>query len=692
MANARARRLAAIMFTDIVGFSAMMQEDEDLTLQRVDLHRKTLEALTAKHGGEVIQYYGDGSLSIYSSAVEALQCALEMQLVFRKSPGLPLRIGLHIGDIAFKGKDIFGDGINVASRIETLGVAGSVLFSERVYDDIKNHPEFQFQLVGAFEFKNINQPLKVFALTNDHLPLPTSEDLKKGKLKKKGPHQGKKHSLRWTLPLIVVTALLLLFFQPFDRLKSILGELRTTPAPMIIVEPFQLLHPGIDTALADALVQELRNSLANTEALLVVRPTTSRQLAQLGLGMVRNRIEADYLIEGSINTLGQQWMIQASLTDLRKGETQGLASRKIAPDSVLLLGPELTLRVAEKLNIPLSPELRSKIQLSPSDSLKALELYYKSDIYLRQYMRPDTAIEMISQAIAIDSNFAKAYALRAYFLLESATWTGVNQAESVLARAASDIEKAFYLNPNLPEAFYSRAFANMMFNWDFEAAEKDYVKANALVPPNKRKDTNYGWYLNFVKGAYEKALPLHEREYRLDPENLVVGMEYAVSLYFSGRKKQAFEVHRKMMEHEGESMAKYWVAVYYFGEGNYERALAYARKGRDCDDPRQAPWDVYMEGYIAAKTGNREKAMSVVQQIDRYELDGIPARWEYSYARAAIYALLGEKDNAIQELEKALSKRETNLVTIRGMTPLFFYKIADEPDFLEIQRKIGVLK
>ena len=142
------RQLAAIMFTDIEGYTATMQRDEEQALFLKDRHRDILQQKHNEFNGRIIQYYGDGTLSIFHSAVEAVECALQMQQQFCQTPGVPVRIGLHLGDIIINDNHVFGDGVNLASRIESLSIPGAVLISDKIKDEIRNHPEFAYDLAA----------------------------------------------------------------------------------------------------------------------------------------------------------------------------------------------------------------------------------------------------------------------------------------------------------------------------------------------------------------------------------------------------------------------------------------------------------------------------------------------------------------------------------------------------------------
>src|SRR4030095_14801965 len=185
--------LAAILFTDIVSYTAMMQHDEEQARVTIKRHNSVLEKIVAAHGGEVINYYGDGSLCIFSSATESVRCAIEIQKELQVEPNVPLRIGLHVGEVFFEDGKALGDGVNVASRIQSLGQANTILFSREVFDKIRNHPEFMAVPIGYFDFKNVNEPVEVFALANEGLTIPERKKMS-GKLK--DDLSGKKKAVR----------------------------------------------------------------------------------------------------------------------------------------------------------------------------------------------------------------------------------------------------------------------------------------------------------------------------------------------------------------------------------------------------------------------------------------------------------------------------------------------------------------
>jgi len=178
----QSRQLAAILFADMVGYTAMMHHDEKMALIKLHHFRKNLEETVKEFEGKIIQYYGDGSLIVFTNTVNAVNCAKKLQEDFRKEPAVPARIGIHLGEIIFEGENIFGDSVNISSRIESMGIPGAVLVSDTIQKQLKNKPEFQFTSLGNIEFKNVDEPIEIFALSSPGFPVPDKTDLS-GKIK-----------------------------------------------------------------------------------------------------------------------------------------------------------------------------------------------------------------------------------------------------------------------------------------------------------------------------------------------------------------------------------------------------------------------------------------------------------------------------------------------------------------------------
>ena len=161
------------MFTDMVGYTSLMQKDEPRARKLIESQREILTPLVKKHDGEVLQYVGDGTFCTFNSAIEAVNCAIEIQLALLTEVAIRLRIGIHVGDVVVKGDEVYGDGVNVASRLEPLAEPGGICISGKVYDEVRNKPDIEAVFVGNKSLKNVDHLLAVYAISGSGIPYPS---------------------------------------------------------------------------------------------------------------------------------------------------------------------------------------------------------------------------------------------------------------------------------------------------------------------------------------------------------------------------------------------------------------------------------------------------------------------------------------------------------------------------------------
>jgi len=169
------RLLAAVMFIDMVGYTVLMEENEAYAIHLRAQKRRILKHQIENHSGAVVQYYGDGALCIFRSAFKASLCAMEIQAQVR-SCSIPVRIGIHLGEIVRDQEGIYGHAVNVAARLESLATAGGILISDKVFEEVKNHPEIRTSALGTFSFKHVNSPMQVYALNLENQVLHCDTD------------------------------------------------------------------------------------------------------------------------------------------------------------------------------------------------------------------------------------------------------------------------------------------------------------------------------------------------------------------------------------------------------------------------------------------------------------------------------------------------------------------------------------
>jgi len=193
------RKLAAIMFTDIIGYSALMSKDEQKALRVLEKNREVHKAAILEFNGEFIKEIGDGTLSIFPTSSDAVNCAMALQEACCKDQDFNIRIGIHMGEVVMVDNDVFGDGVNIASRIEATGASGGIYISERVYEDIKNKTGINAVFVGEKKLKNISHPVKVYEVGKEG-PLSSSQPAT-AVLKSDDPKKKKRKAIILTVTL-----------------------------------------------------------------------------------------------------------------------------------------------------------------------------------------------------------------------------------------------------------------------------------------------------------------------------------------------------------------------------------------------------------------------------------------------------------------------------------------------------------
>ncbi len=254
------RQLAAILFTDIVGSTAIMQKDVQAAVSINKRYVTVMKECVAAYSGQILNDYGDGNLCTFTSATQAVRCAMEIQQQLRIEPIVPVRIGLHIGEILFEGGKVFGDGVNVASRVQSLGIANSVLFSSEIYSKIKNQQEFKIVSLGSFGFKNVDDPVEVFAIANEGLIVPKKEEIS-GKLKES---KKKPAIIKWA----AIAACLLLIIASYFIYRAHYAITEFSGEKTIAVLPFENIGaPDSDEYISDGITQDIIGSLSKISSL-----------------------------------------------------------------------------------------------------------------------------------------------------------------------------------------------------------------------------------------------------------------------------------------------------------------------------------------------------------------------------------------------------------------------------------------
>jgi adenylate cyclase len=555
------RRLVAIMFTDIVGYTAMMEKDEHVAVDTIERHRQILENYTKKHQGEILQYYGDGSLSIFPSAIEAVECAVKIQKEL-SILHIPLRIGIHLGDVKIKGEAIFGDGVNVASRIQELGIAGSIIISDTIFHLIRNQSTIKTISLGSFNLKNVDEPKYVYALSDIFLSVPESRDLPNREVAKvkRSP---------WILISLIALVLVVAGYLSYRYLKPDPGE-SIRDDKSVAVLPFENLSSDPDQEyFSDGITEDIINHLAKVEALKVKSRTTTEQYKNLNktIPVIGRELGVSYILEGSLRKNNNQIRIVAQLIDAKKDVHVWTETFDREITEIFDIQSEIAVKIARVLEARLTNEERRHIRGRGRENMRSEDITsYDYLLKAREIWRNwndekdlENAISLVELAIQADSANARAYVLKGDILHYGMSNYGVST-EIWINKAQELAEHAIHLDSTLADAYLLKGNIYRILDGKEEEALKNFKNAFYLKPGKPDVLESLGNYY-FTLGNYDRGAKLIiksiEREFsRRDPEYyLRWGNIYARPL---NEFKKAEELYSKAI-----SLAPGWITPYY---------------------------------------------------------------------------------------------------------------------------------
>ncbi len=592
----QSRKLAAILFADIVGYTAIMQRNEHEGLRMVKRFREVLEKKVSELQGEILQYYGDGSLIIFSSGISALQCAKEIQKVLNdknnSSSGIvsvPLRIGIHIGDIVFKDDSIYGDGVNLASRIESLGIPGSVLFSHRLVDDIKSHPNFQTTSLGSFHFKNVDEPMEIFALANEGFPVPKRSEVK-GKLKDKSSNID---LAKWLIPLILVLAVFM-GYQYLQKSKTINDDKAIEIAKAsIAVLPFEDMSPQKDQEyFADGIAEEILNTLSQLDELKVAGRTSSFSFKnkETTITEIGKALNVDHILEGSVQRQGDKIRITAQLIKVEDGFQVWSKKYNNNFTDIFKIQDSVAQNIGNALLVKLAPEQLSRLKTKTFENSEAYGLFLRAKHIFTNRFRSTLSQEdfkksekLFQAAIDLDTNYALAHAGLAnlydtyvFYVLspdDSIEFNKYNRLRIEESKLAFDLDSTLaYVNEvrghvllnssaNLNDVYksYLKAYELNPKNPDVLLALMDvYVRKGLLKDALKFADEALAidplhiWALAWkiyslgVIGDFDAAIDEVKTALDINPDEIILLVNLASFYSFMGNTKEAMATYEKI--------------------------------------------------------------------------------------------------------------------------------------------------
>jgi adenylate cyclase len=509
------RKLTAIFSADVQGYSRLMGEDEEATIRTLTAYREVMTSHIQQYRGRVVDAPGDNLLAEFASAVDAVQAAVEIQKALRtrntalsEHRQMHYRIGINIGDVVVEGERIYGDGVNIAARLESLAEGGGISISGTVYDQVKNKLALAYQYRGEHEVKNITDPVRMYTVelqTETVVPSMSGE-------------------------------------QP--------APLPLPNKPSIAVLPFTNMSADREQEyFSDGITDDLITDLSKVSGLFVIaRNSTFAYKGQaVKVAQVSRELGVRYVLEGSVRKAGNRVRVNVQLIDaLTSGHVWAERYDRELKD-IFALQDEVTQKVVFALTVKLTSEEQARFRQAPTDNLEAYDFYLRAEASYWRYTKGAyaQARQMLERAIELDSEYAAAYAAlaRTYITERAMLWSLEPQ---TLEKAFAMAHRAVALDDSLP---WAHVGLGTVYLWKKEHTQAiaEAERAVALDPNFADGYITLGYTLGWA-GRPEESIRLVEKAMRLNPHYPFLYLFYLGRAYYTtGHPEEAIEVLRSVL-------------------------------------------------------------------------------------------------------------------------------------------------
>jgi class 3 adenylate cyclase/TolB-like protein len=531
------RRLAAILAGDVAGYSRLMGADEVGTLSALKAHRvEAIDPRLAQFNGRVVKTTGDGILIEFPSVVEAVQCAVAIQDEMRaRNAGvapekrIEFRIGINVGDVIIEGGDVFGDGVNIAARLEQLAEPGGICISRAAYEQVRDKLAFRFQDCGQQTVKNIARPIRVYRFAAEGIavaPLAPAADPQAPRPRRRIA------AMAAALLALIVAAGAWLALPVFTSMGADRPPSLGTPRLSIAVLPFANLGGDKDQDyFADALTEDLTADLSRISGSFVIARSTAATYKGQNAEAKRiaRELKVRYLLEGNVRRAGGVVRVAVQLVDGESGQQVWSERYEKSAGDMYAFQNEVTGRIARALNLELKEASSRQAARGRAGNLDADDYALRAwaEIWTKPQSRAtnDAALDFVTKALALDPANAEAHGVAAYAYARAATYGwGIARADAIRLGIAAG-EKAIALDPKNADALYGLGFLYTIAG----DAPKSQGLMRQVIEINRNHAPAYFFYgQNLVRlGQPRDAIPWIERAFALSPRDPLRSVFYS---------------------------------------------------------------------------------------------------------------------------------------------------------------------
>jgi TolB-like protein/class 3 adenylate cyclase len=555
------RKLAAILSADVEGYSRLMDDDEEATVRTLKNYRAAINDLVQQYRGRIVDSPGDNILAEFSSVVDAVNCAVEIQrdlaernteLAYNRQ--MQFRIGVNLGDVIEDDGDIYGDGVNIAARVESLAEAGGICISGRAYDQVSNKLGLEYENLGEHQVKNISVPIRVYRV----LSLPGAAAHRVVQAKESVGRRWRK--IGYSVAAIVIVALALGVWQFYMRrpalepasVEKIAHQLPDKPS--IAVLPFNNLSDDPEQEyFSDGMTDDIITDLSKISGLMVISSssTFTYKGKEIKIPVIAKELGVKYVLEGSIRRAGNDVRINAQLIDAATDHHVWADRFDGKNESIFALQDKITERIVSALAVKLSASEQKVMAKKGTNNIVAYDTFLKAMSHMRKFTPKDyvKAIEYFEQAIELDPNYSEAYANLAYTYISALQggkifWKEIGKGFShcrILAR--HNVENAM----KHPTSRSYQVMAIMeLFKRNFEEAIDNAEHAVSISPNDADALSTLGRIMVCV-GKPEESIKYYKRSIMLDPLHKSTG-GIGIAYFTLGDYEQAIKYIQKHLK------------------------------------------------------------------------------------------------------------------------------------------------